>query len=73
VISSFLLSKCVYFFALVFILVNVLHQINVLPESIFQLVALSLELTNGRSLTQFISGAPAGCCQPLSQTTAEKK
>lgn len=28
VISPFVLGKCVYFFPLVFILVNVLHQIN---------------------------------------------
>lgn len=54
-ISPFSLGKCVYFFPLLFILVNVLHQINLLPESIFQLVLLSLELTNGLSLTQFIS------------------
>lgn len=56
-IGPFLLGKCVYFFPLVFILVNVLCQINLLPESIFQLVPLSLELTNGLGLTQFISGA----------------
>lgn len=55
VISPFLLGKCVYFFPLVFIPVNVLHQINLLPESSFQLVLLSLELTNGWSLAQFIS------------------
>lgn len=54
-ISPFSLGKCVYFSPLLFILVNVLHQINLLPESIFQLVLLSLELTNGLSLTQFIS------------------
>ena len=54
-ISSFLLGKCVYVFPLVFILVNVLYQINLLPESISQLVLLSLELTNHLTLTQFIS------------------
>lgn len=54
-ISSFLLGKCVYVFPLVFILVNVLYQINLLPESISQLVLLSLELTNDLTLTQFIS------------------
>lgn len=54
-LCPFLVGKCVYFFPLVFILVNVLHQINLLPESIFQRVLLSLELTNGLSLTQFIS------------------
>ena len=66
-ISSFLLGKCVYVFPLVFILVNVLYQINLLPESISQLVLLSLELTNDLTLTQFISWAPVGCCQPLAQ------
>ena len=53
-ISSFSLGKCVYVFPLVFILLNVLYQINLLPESISQLV-LSLELTNDLTLTQFIS------------------
>ena len=53
-ISSFSLGKCVYVFPLVFILLNVLCQINLLPESISQLV-LSLELTNDLTLTQFIS------------------
>lgn len=38
VISLFLLGECVYFLPLVFILVNVLQQINLLPASIFQLV-----------------------------------
>lgn len=55
VMGPFLLGKCVYFFLLVFILVNVLCPINLLPESIFQLGPLSLELTNGLSLTEFIS------------------
>ena len=53
-ISSFSLGNCVYVFPLVFILLNVLCQINLLPESISQLV-LSLELTNDLTLTQFIS------------------
>lgn len=66
-ISSFLLGKCVYVFPLVFILVNVLYQINLLPESISQLVLLSLELTNDLTLTQFISWDPVGCFQPLAQ------
>lgn len=56
-IGPFLLGKCVYFFPLVFILVNVVCQINRLPESIFQPFPLSSELTNGLSLTQFISWA----------------
>lgn len=68
-------DKCVYIYLLVFRLVNVLHQINLFPESIFQLVLPSLVLTNGWSLTQFISRAPAGDClslvQPV-QTTAEQ-
>lgn len=54
-ISSSSLGKCVYVFPLVFILLNVLYQINLLPESISQLVLLSLELTNDLTLTQFIS------------------
>lgn len=70
----FLPCKSVYIYLLVFRLVNVLHQINLFPESIFQLVLPSLELTNGWSLTQFISWAPAGGClslAQLAQTTAE--
>lgn len=68
-------DKCVYIYLLVFRLVNVLHQINLFPESIFQLVLPSLVLTNGWSLTQFISRAPAGDCLSLAepvQTTAEQ-
>lgn len=54
VISPFLLGKCIYVFPLVFMRVNVLYQINLLPEFILQLL-LSVELTNGLNLTQFIS------------------
>lgn len=54
----------VFTFAVVFILVNVSHQINLLPESIFQLALFPSNWQMVWVWHRFISWAPAGCCMP---------